>query len=187
MRTRILRPQREAELAPAVQRYLEGRGYRVWIDPDGTDYFDVVARSGSTIGLVELKISDGRTVLRQAIRRRGWADWVAVAVPSRALAARIAARPVAERGTRVGVWAVVGGTVEVIRAEEPLAPESEPNPLGVLKLALLERLDLLEAGTLAPGIPWGLAEGARHGLPGGRSTRDWRLEEFTSADDSKAP
>ncbi|MCI4348720.1 MAG: hypothetical protein L3J93_00650 [Thermoplasmata archaeon] len=186
MRTRLPRPRREKELAPAVQSFLEGRGYRVWIDPDGTDYFDVVARSGSTIGLVELKISDGRTVLRQAIRRRGWADWVAVAVPSRALAARIAARSVAERGRRVGVWAVEGGTVEVIRPEEPLALDAEPNPLGVLKEALLERLDLLEAGTLAPGIPWGLPEGARHGLPGGRSSRDWRLEEFTSVDDAES-
>lgn len=109
------RPRWERELAPPVSTHLESEGYRVWVDPDGTDYFDIIARRGPTIGLVELKLDDGRTVLRQALRRRGWADWVAVAVPDERLARRIAERPVAERGHRVGVWWVEPDRVQILR------------------------------------------------------------------------
>jgi len=170
-------PVRERDLAPAVRAHLEALGYRVWIDPDGTDYFDVVARRGGEVGLVELKVADGRTVLRQALRRRGWADWVAVAVPSEPLARRIAGRPVAERGARVGVWAVVDGRVAVVRAATPLVRPGEPDPFAPLRTTLRERLD---AGALPEGVAWHLLEGSRRELPGGRSTRDWRLEEFGS-------
>jgi hypothetical protein len=171
-------PTRERELAGPVRGYLESLGYRVWVDPDGTDYYDVVARRGRTVALVELKLSDGRTVLRQALRRRGWADWAAVAVPNERLARRIAERPVAERGERVGVWAVVGDEVRVVRPASPFVGPGEPDPFERLKLALHERLDLLEAGKLPEGIAWHLLSASRRDLPGGRSTRDWRLEEF---------
>jgi hypothetical protein len=172
------RPKRERELAGPVRAYLESLGYRVWVDPDGTDYYDVVARRGREVALVELKLSDGRTVLRQALRRRGWADWAAVAVPSERLARRIAQRPVAERGERVGVWAVVGDELRVVRAASPFVGPGEVDPFERLKVALHERLDLLEAGALPEGIAWHLLAASRRDLPGARSTRDWRLEEF---------
>lgn len=165
-------------MGPPVRHHLESLGYRVWIDPDGTDYFDVVARKGREVGLVELKVADGRTVLRQAIRRRGWADWVAVAVPSLALAERIAARPVAERGERVGVWAVVDGWVRVVRAHRPIVGAGEADPFEGLKRQIAEQLDLVEAGALPEGIAWNLLARSRRELLGHRSTRDWRLEEF---------
>lgn len=169
----------ERALVPAVRRHLEPMGYRVWVDPDGSDYFDVVARRDRTIGLVELKVADGRTVLRQALRRRGWGDWVAVAVPSERLAERIARRPVAERGERVGVWAVVDGRVRVVREAVETLPAERRFP--ELYEALAERLDLLEEGALPEGIAWNLLAASRRTLPGGRSTRDWRLDEFAGA------
>lgn len=171
-------PTRERELAGPVRTYLESLGYRVWVDPDGTDYYDVIARRGREIALVELKLSDGRTVLRQALRRRGWADWAAVAVPNERLAQRIAGRPVAERGERVGVWAVVGDEVRVVRAASAFVGPGETDPFERLKASMHERLDLLEAGTLPEGIAWHLLATSRRELPGARSTRDWRLEEF---------
>jgi len=172
------RPRSEHELAGPVRTFLERDGYRVWVDPDGTDYYDVVARRGREVGLIELKLADGRTVLRQALRRRGWADWVAVAVPTERLGRRILERPVAERGRRVGVWAVVDGEVHVLRAAEPIVPKGEADPFEPLKLELHERLDQVERGELPEGIAWHLLAQSYRSLPGARSTRDWRLEEF---------
>jgi hypothetical protein len=172
------RPRREAELAPPVVAHLEAQGYRVWVDPDGTDYFDVVARRGATVGLVELKLADGKTVLRQALRRRAWGDWVAVAVPREALARRIAAAPVAERGGRVGVWWIDGEAVRELRPARSLVGPGESDPFAATRAALADRLDLLEAGSLAPGVHWGLLTASRLQLPGGRTSRDWRLDEF---------
>jgi hypothetical protein len=181
------RPRRERELAPAVSAHLESEGYRVWVDPDGTDYFDVIARRGPTLGLVELKLDDGRTVLRQALRRRGWADWVAVAVPDERLARRIAERPVAGRGLRVGVWWIESGRVHVLRPARPIVAPGEPDPFPGLKAQLHERLDLVESGALPLGVAWNLLPAARRDLPGRRSTRDWRLEEFTEGPDRPDP
>ncbi len=172
------RIRREADLAPAVEHHLASMGYTVWVDPDGTDYFDVVARKGTTIALVELKVADGRTVLRQAIRRRGWADWVAVAVPTEGLAHRIAERPVAERGRRVGVWWVDGEEVRVVRAAEPIVTPGSTDPFLRLKQEMGERLDLVAAGALPLKVAWRMPLASRRSLPGGRSTRDWRIEEF---------
>ncbi len=181
------RPRWERELAPPVSTHLESEGYRVWVDPDGTDYFDIIARRGPTIGLVELKLDDGRTVLRQALRRRGWADWVAVAVPDERLARRIAERPVAERGHRVGVWWVEPDRVQILRPARPIVGPGEVDPFPGLKSQLHERLDLLESGALPLGVAWNLLPASRRELPGRRSTRDWRLEEFSEAADRPEP
>ncbi|HEV2520420.1 MAG TPA: hypothetical protein VGX00_07390 [Thermoplasmata archaeon] len=178
MSRRRARPRYEAELAPAVRAYLESSGYRVWVDPDGTDYYDLIARRDRTIGLVELKIADGRKVLAQAIRRRGWADWAAVAVPNEALARRVADRAVAERGRRIGVWWVDGEQLHVVRPALPLVSAGEPDPFRPLKDQMHERLDLVETGHLPLGVAWNLLLAARRDLPGQRSTRDWRIEEF---------
>ena len=168
----------ERELAPPVVRYLEGNGYRVWVDPDGSDYLDVVARRGDEIGLVELKVADWKKLLAQAVRRRGWADWVAVALPRASLAGRLLASPQAPRATRVGVWVASPAGVEVLRPALPLWAPGEERPFPELR----ERIDLLTGrlveGSLPVGVRWNLP-GSRGRLPGHRrSTRDWRLEEF---------
>lgn len=172
-------PRRESELAPAVRAHLESEGYRVWVDPDGSDYFDVVARRGATIALVELKLTDGRRVLEQALRRRGWADQVSVAVARESVARRILERPVAERGRRIGIWWIDDGRVRVLRAAEPLVRPGEPDPFEALRAELGERLDLLESGALVPGVSWSLAAAARRAPSGPRGTKEWRLEEFS--------
>lgn len=169
---------RESELAEPVRRHLEAEGYTVWVDPDGSDFLDVVARRGRVLGLVELKVADWRKVLAQAIRRRGWADWVAVALPRERLAAKVVGAPQAVRAERIGVWAVVDGTVRVLRPAAPLWRPGEPHPFPELRARLEALTDLRAAGALGDGVRWNLP-GARGRLPRGRrSTRDWRLEEF---------
>ncbi len=169
---------REKDLAPPVRGFLEGQGYRVWVDPDGSDFLDMVARRGTEIGLIELKLADWRKLLAQAIRRRGWADWVAVALPRESLARRLLAAPQAVRAQRVGVWAVVDGTVRVLRPAEPLWGAGETHPFPELRERLATLTDLLGEGALPEGVRWNLP-GSRGRLPGGRrATRDWRMEEF---------
>ncbi|MCI4355433.1 MAG: hypothetical protein L3K06_08740, partial [Thermoplasmata archaeon] len=97
---------RESELRAPVVAHLTAEGFRTWVAPDGRDYFDIVALRGEEIGLVELKVSAARQVFGQALRRRAWADWVAVAIPGRKAAERLLARPGAERAGRIGVWLV---------------------------------------------------------------------------------
>lgn len=169
----------ETELAPPVVAFLEGQGYRVWRDPDGSDYFDIVCRRGEEVGLVELKVADYRKLLAQAHRRRGFADWVAVALPKRLLAEKLLALPSTERGRRVGVWRVREGKVTVLRPAEPLRAAGETNPFPEARARLVQLLDELEAGRLEPGTRWeGIAA-----VPGAgrlrRATRNWRLDEFS--------
>jgi hypothetical protein len=175
---------RERELADPVRRHLESRGYHVWVDPDGSDFLDVVARKGEEVALVELKVADWRRVLAQAIRRRGWADWVAVVLPRRSIAERLLAAPQAARAQRVGVWAVSQGEVDVVRDAKRLWEPGEVHPFPELRERILVLTDGLLDGTLSAGVRWNLP-GSRGRLPGGRrATRDWRLEEFpTTAPD----
>lgn len=169
---------RERDLAAPVVAHLTARGYRVWVDPDGSDFLDVVARQGPVIGLVELKLADWRKVLAQAQRRRGWADWIAVALPRASLAAKLLAVPQAERAQRIGVWVVADGRVEVVRPAEPLWRPHEERPFPELRQRIEEMTDRLIDGSLPAGVRWNLP-GARGRIGGGqRSTRDWRLEEF---------
>ncbi len=169
---------RERDLALPVRRFLEPEGYQVWVDPDGSDFLDIVVRRGEEIGLVELKLADWRKLLSQAVRRRGWADWVAVVLPRETLARKLLSAPQAPRATRVGVWAVVDGSVRVLRPAEPLWSAGEEHPFPELRERLRAMTDLLAAGELPTGVRWNLP-GARGRLPGGhRATRDWRLEEF---------
>jgi hypothetical protein len=170
----------EAELASPVRRHLERAGYRVWVDPDGSGYFDVVARRGTEVGLVELKIADWRRVFEQALRRRGWADWVAVALPRASLAARLVQRPGAPRAARVGIWVVGDAEIRVLREARPLVGDGETDPFPLLKAQLAESLDLLDRGDLGPGVRWGFAVAPSPSRRAGRrgATREWRLEEF---------
>ena len=179
-------PAHERSLAPPVVAHLAGQGYTVWVDPDGSDYLDVVARRGAEIGLVELKLADWRKVLAQAVRRRGWADWVAVVLPRRSLADRAVEAAQGPRTRPIGVWVSDGETLTVVRAAAPLWPAGTVHPFPELRARLELFTDLLAAGSIAPGVAWNLP-GAVGRLPDGRrSTREYRLEEFP-VDDAPAP
>lgn len=171
----------ERELVPPVRAHLEALGYRVYVNPDGADYFDMVARKGPEVGLVELKVADWKRVVHQALRRRGWGDWVAVVVPRRSLAERIVARPVAPRGGRVGVWYLEAGGVVVLRPAAPFVVAGEVDPFPEPKTWLLERLEIADG--LEGGVPvgWSVPD-AGHVAGRRRSSRDWRLEEFPESD-----
>ncbi len=168
---------RESDLAPPVEAHLVRQGYRVWVAPDGADYFDIVARRGSEIGLVELKLADWRKVFAQAVRRRAWADWVAVALPRGSLAERLLDRPEAPRAERVGVWVVEAGAVRELRPARPLVGPGEADPFAESRARFLARLDELESGAIPAGARW-LVPGRPRVGGARRTTRDWRLEEF---------
>jgi hypothetical protein len=169
---------KEAELRAPVRAHLEGLGYRTWIAPDGRDYFDVVALREEEIGLVELKVSAARQVFGQALRRRAWADWVAVAIPGRTAAERLAARPGADRAERVGIWVVEGDRVSEIRPARPMYARGEATPFEEARAQFRGILKLLESGELPDGIDWGIFGAPRLAGAHRRSTKDWRLEEF---------
>jgi hypothetical protein len=172
---------RESELRAPVRAHLEAQGFRTWVAPDGRDYFDLVALRGEEIGLVELKVSAARQVFGQALRRRAWADWVAVAIPGRKAAERLVARPTAERAERVGIWVVEAGRVVELRAAQRLYAEGEATPFEEAHAEFRGVLRLLESGELPDGIDWGIFGSPRLAGAHRRSTRDWRLEEFPEA------
>lgn len=177
---------RETELVPPVRAYLDGLGYRVYVNPDGADFFDIVVRRGTEVGLVELKVADWRKVIHQALRRRGWGDWVAVVVPRSSLAAKILDRPEAPRATRVGVWCLVDGAVRVVRPARPLVESGEVDPFPEPKAWLVERLDLTDAAGGPGSLSWSVPDAGR--VAGRRrSSRDWRLEEFPEDPPSGPP
>ncbi len=177
---------KEIELRAPVRAHLEAQGYRTWADPDGHDYFDIVALRGEELGLVELKVSAARQVFGQALRRRAWADWVAVAIPGRRAAARLIERAGAERSERIGVWVVADGRVEELRPARALYRPDEEAPFERARAALRTMLRALESGAIPEGSDWGIFGSPR--LPGAhrRSTRDWRLEEFPEPSTSPA-
>ncbi len=168
---------RETELVAPVRTHLEGLGFRVFVNPDGADYFDIVAQRGGEVGLVELKVADWKTVVTQALRRRGWGDWVAVVLPRRSLAQKAVARATAPRGARVGVWYVGDGEIRILRPAEPLVRPGEVDPFPDPKRWLLERLAIAAAGGTAEPVTWSVPDAGRVG-PNRRTSRDWRLEEF---------
>ena len=169
---------RESELRAPVRAHLEAQGYRTWIAPDGRDYFDVVALRGEEIGLVELKVSAARQVFGQALRRRAWADWVAVAIPGHKAAGKLVDRLGSDKAERVGVWVVEAGGVTELRPAQRMYAVGEAMPFEEARAQFREVLRLLESGELPDGIDWGIFGAPR--LPGAhrRSTKDWRLEEF---------
>ncbi|HEV2315990.1 MAG TPA: hypothetical protein VGV89_00210 [Thermoplasmata archaeon] len=176
-RRRVERPRRESDLAPAVRAHLESQGFRVWVDPDGADFFDVVARRGEEVGLVELKLADWKTLLRQAVVRRTYGDWVAVALSRRSLAVKLLERAGTPNTRPIGIWSVEGPAPEVLRAAEPW-PESTRSLFVEHRDALRLLLDTLEAGGVPEGARWtGFAARSGRGA-GTRSSREWRLDEF---------
>lgn len=168
-------------MVPPVRAHLERDGYRVYVNPDGQDYFDIVARRGTEIGLVELKRTLGPKVFGQALRRRAWGNWVAVALGSEAAARRLVSDRTGRLSQMVGVWWVHGETVETLRpaGRPPLPPELDGLPSA--RRTLAGWLDALDRGVLPSAVNWdGLFHEVRR-LSGGRSYREWTIEE--SADD----
>ncbi len=167
----------ERDLVTAARSHLEEQGYRVWIDPDGHDYFDLVARRGDEIGLVEAKVANARAVLQQALRRRVWGDWSAVVLSGARSAEGVVRRSAAGRAAAVGVWWVDRGTVRVARAPRPWAGSGEPDPYAPLRARFRQVLDALESGALPAGVPWdGVVSEVRRASRG-RGFSEWRLDE----------
>jgi hypothetical protein len=173
------RRPKESDLAAPVEQYLASLGYRVWVDPDGSDYFDIVARRGDEVGLVELKLADWKGVLAQAVARRGWGSWTAVVVPRASLGQRLLTHPRNERTSRVGIWLVRGGSIEVLRAAAPSIAPGELDPYEPLRTEFRNLLDAMESGVLPPNVGWTYLRGWARVQQGGRPAKSWSLEEFS--------
>jgi len=171
-------PASEREVVAWVARHLSDRGYRAYADPDGTDYFDLVARRGEEVGLVEVKRRGARNVLGQALRRRAWGNWTAVVVTSRRTAERLCVETDGRRSEPVGVWWTDGEQVREMRAARPFAPGgSGDDPFEPLRARLRRVLDQIDAGEIPVGVRWdGLLREVRH-ASGGRGFAEWRLDE----------
>jgi hypothetical protein len=167
----------EAELVERARIYLEERGYRVRVDPDGNDYFDLVARRGDEVGLVEAKVGDARAVLAQALKRRGWGDWTAVLLGSVRAAERLAARTSGTRAAPVGVWSFRDGALAVLREARPGVAPGAPDPFAELRARFRRILDALDSGELPADARWdGVVREVRR-ASGGRGFAEWRLDE----------
>ncbi|MFG1530350.1 MAG: hypothetical protein AAFA34_03645 [Thermoplasmata archaeon] len=176
----------ERAMAQVAARYLEGQGYRAWIDPDGQDYFDLAATRGTEVGLIELKAHSPAHVLAQALQRRAWGDWGCVAVGTLRGAERLVEQTREGLAHRVGVWWIQGTEVRVLREPEAWPATPSNDLFERPRRRLRERLRQLNEGTLPPGLRWtGLAT-ARRRLSGGRGFGEWRLEEF-ERDDAPSP
>jgi len=167
----------ERELLEAVARELRGRGYRTYLDPDGADYFDLAARRGDEVGLVEGKVGSATAVLGQALRRRAWADWVAVVSASERRARRLVDRTSGRRAAVVGVWSYAHGRLSELRAAAP-GSEGPQDPFVATRARFRQLLDDLDNGTLAPGIRWSRVPSEVRRASGGRGFAEWRLDEL---------
>jgi hypothetical protein len=174
--TAAARP-RESTVVDAARRYLESEGYRVWVNPDGQDYFDLVARRGREVGLVEAKVTGARAVLVQALRRRAWGNWGAVVLASERSARNLAQRTAGTRAEPVGIWHARGDTVGVVRAARPWVADGADDPFADLRARFAKLLDALESGEIPENATWDGVVGQVWRASGGRGFREWRLDE----------
>ena len=168
----------EREVVRSAARFLEGAGYRVYTNPDASDYFDLVARRGEEVGLVEAKVSGSRAVLAQALRRRAWGDWVAVVLPSPRAAERLVTRTAGTRAAPVGVWvADDAGRVRVLREATRWVRPGDDDPFAELRGRFRSVLDRIDSGELPVDVRWAGVVGSVRRASGGRGFKEWRLDE----------
>ena len=168
-------------MVPALRHHLERQGFQVYPNPDGTDYFDLVARRGGEIGLVELKLNRGGAVLHQALRRRAWGAWTAIALASERTARRLVTAPTSRLRSAVGIWYVQGETVEVLRPARLTPDRTRSEMAGAARAELGRWLDRVDRGELPPGVRW---EGLRYAVgrfSGGRRFKEWTIEEASAS------
>jgi len=165
----------EAELVAVVARHLARDGYRTYVDPDGSDYFDLVVRRDGEVGLIEAKLNRPRDLLVQALRRRPWGDWVAVVVPSARTADRLAASTAGRRADPVGIWVLDGDAVRIVRPARRFPAGDDP--FAAHRARFREVLDRIDRGEIPEGIPWDGLGGELRRASGGRGFREWRLDE----------
>jgi hypothetical protein len=181
--TRVARPRpSERSVVEATARYLERQGYRTRIDPDGTDYFDLVARRGDEVGLIEAKVANSRAVFTQALVRRVWGDWVAVVLASRRSAIALGERSRGTRAEPVGIWWCEGDEVGVVRAARSWASPDGDDPYAPLRARFRGVLDALDRGDVPEGLSWSGVPGTVRRVSGGRGFREWRLDEPSDRD-----
>jgi hypothetical protein len=169
------RPERR--LVDAARRHLENAGFRVWVDPDGRDYFDLVARRGAEVGLIEAKVRDARGVLAQALRRRVWGDWTAVVLGSERSARGLVARTDGTRAAPVGVWFADVAGLTVVRPARPWVGPSGEDPYADLRERFRRILDGLESGAWPADARWDGVVREVSRASGGRRFAEWRLDE----------
>jgi len=172
------RPRSERDVLEAVAGALRARGYRTYLDPDGSDYFDLAARRDQEVGLVEGKLGTAGTVLAQALRRRPWADWVAVALGSGRSARRLVERTAGHRASLVGVWSVEQGRPRELRAAGATHPEGAADPFAASRDLFRQHLVDLDRGVLARGVRWSSVPSAVRRASAGRGFAEWRLDEI---------
>ncbi len=169
------RPERA--ILEALAGELRRRAWQVVLDPDGTDYFDLVAWRPGEVGLVEGKVRGASEALGQALRRRAWADWVGVALGSARSADRLVARTAGRRAEPVGVWSCEGGLVREHRAPRPFPRRPGADPHAPLRERLRRALAERESGSASEGPRWTGVPGAVRRASGGRAFREWTLDE----------
>lgn len=172
------RPRRsEHDLLGAVARHYAAQGCTTYLDPDGASFFDLAVRRGEEVGLVEGKVGGLRNVLGQALRRRAWADWVAVAIDAPRAAERLRLRTAAGRARVVGILLVGPTGLTELRApgRRPLVPDDDP--FAPLRARFRLALDAIDRGERPDGVGWsGVPSAVRH-ASGGRRFAEWRLDE----------
>ena len=172
----------EKEVVATAAAFLRAQGYRVYPNPDTTDYFDLVARRGDEVGLVEAKVSGSRAVMVQALKRRAWGDWVAVVLPSSKAAERLATRTEGTRAAPVGVWVAREGAVRVVREAGPWVRPGEEDPFAELRVRFRAVLDRIDSGEIPPEVRWDGVVRAVRRAGGGRGFAEWRLDEPMNTD-----
>ncbi len=170
-------PRRERDLLRTVAREFEAQGYRTYLDPDGTDYFDLVVRRGEEVGLVEGKLRDGRRVLVQALERRAWGDWAAVAVASRRSAEAIVRRSEGTRASPVGVYFESDGALVRLREPRRWVERSGEDPFASLRARFRRLLEAVDRGEIPEGATWSDVQREVRRASGGRGFSEWRLDE----------
>ncbi|MGP8109169.1 MAG: hypothetical protein ACLQD9_00445 [Thermoplasmata archaeon] len=171
---------RERDLLVVAARHLETEGYRTYLDIDGTDYFDLVAKRGQEVGLIEGKISGSQRVLVQALRRRAWGDWVAVVLASPRSAEALVRRTQSGRASPVGVWTVVREELSILRPATPWSTRTEDDPFRELKNRFRRVLESVDRGELPAGARWSDVNREVRRAAGGRGFAEWRLDENAS-------